>query len=130
MTKFHVGDLVRHKKTDRTFILEDVNDNPNYKEDDEYFAMGWSSYGTEEVERKKDIELVMTAADASARKLPSARDILGDLNLTASGWGDDEVDIHTTELDGEALYAYGRAKNGLEVGFKLVVAEIWEGGDV
>lgn len=72
---FEVGDIVARKKDGRTFTLDDVNPNPNWKEDDEYYASGWSEYGTEDVLDPKHIKLVMKASDAAKRNLPSVDEI-------------------------------------------------------
>lgn len=128
---FKVGDIVRVKKTDQVATLEDVNDRALTPEwADEYWALGSGEggYNNIELDSPDEIELVMSAKKAAKRKLPTAAQIAGELNLTSGGWND-SVDIHTTETDGDSVWCYGRADNGLEVTFKVTVSEVFEGGD-
>ncbi len=127
---FQVGDIVRKKSNDWEFELEDINDNPNWVEDDEYWATGNmdGGYGNVEVDHPDEIELVMSAKKAAARTLPSAADIVAGLDLMGSGF-DGAVDVHTSEKDGDSVWCYGRATNGLDVTFKVTVSEVFQGGD-
>lgn len=129
MTTYKVGDIVRRKGSSVEIELEDINPNTNYAADDEYFASGWSVYGTEDISQPDEIELVMSGKEAVARKLPTADEIVRSLDITGSGWGD-VIDIGETEPDGPgSLLAYGKASNGLRVAFRLTVSEV-ERGDI
>lgn len=124
-TEFKVGDIVRSKKGGRTFELEDVNDNPNWKSDDEYFATGMSEYGTEDVLDPEDIELVMNAAAARDRKLPTAEELADEIGMVLhGGWGD-IVNVDETETEpGGIVLVYGEAHNGLRMAFKVTISEV------
>lgn len=119
---FYVGDIVR-KKNGLQFELDDVNPNPNYKEDDELFASGWSEYGTEDVEDESDIELVMSAKDAKARVLPTEDEIAGGLNLLGDGWNG-VVDVIEMDKEGASLLCYGTTRDGLSVSFRVTVSDV------
>ena len=124
---FNNGDLVRFKANGREFILEDINPNPNYIADDETWADGYNGNGSVEVDSPADIELVMTAAGAAARKVPSAAEIANQISSDIhSGFGG-VVDIDESEPDGPGMIlAYGRASNGLRVAFKITISEVEE----
>jgi hypothetical protein len=124
MTNFKAGDLVRFKKSGREFTLDDVNPNEAYREEDEYYASGWSEYGTEDVGSPEEIELVMRADEAAARTLPTADEIVQALDLLGAGFGD-VIDVDETDHEGDGvLLAYGKADNGLRVAFKVTVSEV------
>ena len=126
MHEFKVGDIVRHKSNGREFTLSDLNDRaltPEYS--DEYWADGWSEWGSEEVDRPEDIELVMSAEKAAARKLPTSDEIAGGLNLLGDGWGG-KVDVNETEKDGATVFCYGTTDDGLRVTFRVTVTHVYE----
>lgn len=125
MKNFEVGDIVARRKDGRTFTLDDVNPNPNWKEDDEYYASGWSDYGTEDVLDPKDIKLVMKAVDASKRTLPSVDEIAQGLDLMG-GW-DGPVDVDETDFEGSGQVAcFGKTQDGLRVSFIVTVSSVME----
>lgn len=128
---FIEGDIVRVKKTDQVATLEEVNDRALTPEwADEYWALASTEggYNNVELDSPDEIELVMSAEDASKRKLPTAAQIAVELNLTSGGWNN-SVDIHSTETDGDSVWCYGRTDDGLDVAFKVTVSEVFEGGD-
>lgn len=121
---FNVGDIVRHKKTKRIFELDDVNPNPNYAADDEYYASGWSDmWGTETASTPDDIELVMTAADAANRKPPTVDEIAESLPLTR-GFGD-IIDIdETIPLGDGGVECLASTEDGLRISFVVTVSAV------
>ena len=128
---FKEGDIVRVKKNDQVCTLEDVNPRaltPEYS--DEYWALGSGEGGYNNIElySPDEIELVMSAKEAANRQVPTASDIVAGLDLMGSGF-DSVVDVHTSEVDGNSVWCYGKADNGLDVVFKVTVTEVFEGGD-
>lgn len=70
------------------------------------------------------VEVVMTAAKAQARKLPTPETILSELDLL----GDfDTFETDMSDRDGaNAREVYGRTHEGLTFGFRVRVVEVWE----
>lgn len=129
MHSFKEGDIVRRKSNGREFYLDDLNDRaltPEYS--DEYWADGHSEWGSEEVDHPDDIELVMSAADAAARKLPTTDEIAGALNLLGDGWGN-KFNVNETDKDGSSVFCYGETDEGLPFSFRVTVSHVFEGGN-
>ena len=123
---FQNGDLVRFLSGGAPFLLDDVNPNPNFREADEYFASGMSDHGTQHVTAPEDIELVMTAADAKARTLPTIEQIAKQIGHSIhSPISEVAVDVTETEEDEPGVVlAFGRASNGLPVAFKVTISDV------
>lgn len=126
-TEFKVGDIVRFKSTGNQFTIEDVNPNPNWREDDETWIIGSDDWGFNNVEAydPNDLELVMDAAAASERQVPSAKDIVAGLDLLGDGF-DSPVDVDEVEPDGNSALCYGRTRDGLRVSFRVTVSHVYE----
>lgn len=121
MIEFHEGDEVR-LKNGKQGVLENINPNENYLEDDEIYAELYSRDSWGEVESPEDIvEVVRTAAQRAARTAPSTEEILEEIASSLhSGWGDvfdvyqtqvvnpferdPYISVHSTTADGLALY--------------------------
>lgn len=129
MTKFEVGDLVRKVGGGDPFLLEDVNDNPNYKADDEYYAMGsgYGGYNNIDVNSPDEIELVMDKEQAAKRKIPSKRDIAKFLSSVVHQGLNDSFSVSESEADGKLLVVSATTDEGLEFSFEIEVRAIYEG---
>jgi hypothetical protein len=126
MTDFAAGDIVRVKASGLTGELEDINPRPLEEIDlaDETWAYVQGEYSGEEIDGPDDIELVMSAAEADARELPTKKEIANFVSSSLhGGWGE-PVDINESEIDGDFVYAYGTASNGLSVSIKLLVVSV------
>lgn len=127
---WRAGDRVRQKSSRIEFTLDDVNQNPNYEADDEYYASGTTDGGTLSVDvmSPDDLELVMTAAAARARKAPTAAQIAPQVATSLhSAFGDVVVTIDTTDIDGPGeISAYGRTADGLRVNFTVTISAVEE----
>jgi hypothetical protein len=121
---YNVGDLVTSKQG-RIFELDDVN--PNYGKsgyEDEYFASGWSEFGTEIVDSPGDIVLFMTKEQAQARKLPTEDEIASGLSLTGSGWNG-AVDVDETDNEGGGeISCFGTTNDGQRISFTVKVLNV------
>jgi hypothetical protein len=129
MTEFRVGDLVRKKNSDLVFTLDDINPNPRYKENNEYWGAGSSSgsYGNVEVDDPSEIELVMNADEAAKRTVPSVDDIAKFLSSSVhSAWGKDGFIVSESEPQGNEVEVVATADNGLEFVFRIAVVSVQE----
>jgi len=127
---FTEGDIAREKSTGMKFTVDDVNENPNYREDEEYFLSGTAQGGMFSVDvlSPDDVELVMSAAAADARAVPTAEQLAPQIasGLTAA-IGDVVVDVNGSSIDGPgSISVYGRTGEGLPVGFTITITDIKE----
>lgn len=100
-------------------------DNPDPQPDDIQvdFYEATDEHGCTVVVPADVVTVVMTAAEASARTLPSPETLLAQLDLLGS-FEDFETD--ESDRDGEfSREVYGRTHEGLTFGFRLTVAQVW-----
>lgn len=128
MTKFQAGDLVR-KPGEDPFILEDVNDNLNYKEDDEYYAIGsgYGGYNNIEVMDPSEIELVMDKDDAAKRTVPNQAEIARFISSVVHNGFNDGFRVSESEPDGGIVIVSATTDEGLEFSFQVDVTAVYEG---
>lgn len=126
MTKFSEGDIVRTKSSGREWEIEDINPNENYIADEETYAEGFSSWGTETANSPDDIELVMAAKDAAARTLPDVDKIAAEVASSLhGGWGD-VVRVSETAVEGGGrISVVGRTADGLDVEYTVTVSNVF-----
>lgn len=95
-------------------------------EDGKAFYWLQRSDGTSACVHPEVIELIRTAEQQRARKLPEPKELLSLIsNAMISGEG-----IYETNVDGpNTIEVYGRADNGLTYGFRLALTGIWKTDD-
>lgn len=122
---FKNGDLVRIKANGYQGILEEINPRVDFDPTDEYWAVVRDpEFHTFELDGPDDIELVMSAADAANRKVPSKREVLNAIDFTG-GWGDD-LNIQQSEVSGDTATIYGETGDGLRFVAEIVVVMVEE----
>lgn len=128
MTKFQAGDLVRKPGGD-PFLLEDVNDNPNYAEDNEYYAMGsgYGGYNNIDVNSPDEIELVMDKDDAAKRAVPTQAEIARFIASVVHNGFNDGFRVLESEPDGGIVIVSATTDEGLEFSFQVDVTAVYEG---
>lgn len=123
------GDEVRIIKTGRVGILDEVNPNPDYDVEDEFWALvvvdEWNS--GEEIDSPDEVELVRRAEDIPAKTLPTLNELRNAIaSSSMTSFGNDIAITETDprgEPDGQFL-AYGRSATGLPFGFRVTISEI------
>lgn len=128
-TKFQNGDLVRKTSGGSTFILTDVNPNPNYKTDDEYYATGSNhgGYNNVQVDSPDEIELVMDRKAAAARKTPTREEIADFISAAVHSGFPKGFEVSESEADGAHVVVTGETDEGLEFTFQVSVVNVIEG---
>lgn len=127
--QFHEGDEVR-LPDGRVVVLDEApNPNPNYAEDDETWSSahedGDGGFGHIDILSAEGITLVRSAADMAKRELPTVQDIRDAVSSALIGMWSDDLDVNQTDHDGEdAIECYGKAKNGLQVYFRVQISDI------
>lgn len=127
MTDFAVGDLVQFKNG-RKFVLEDVNDNPHWKEEGETFAFGsdGGGYNNVDVWDPSDIQLVMDAEEAAKRTPPTPVELEPWLGSALINGRDDIIDAHTTEVQGDgSVLVEAETADGLEISFMVRIESVY-----
>lgn len=131
MTTFENGDEVRiitGPKKGTTGFLQEINPNPGYKNDDEYWAevvqdpyYGWS--GTE-VDGPDEIELIRKAKDIPPRLLPTHEELRNFASWTLLRDADGiNVDASDPE-DENSLIIYGTSSSGRNFSALVTISQI------
>lgn len=129
MTRFNVGDLVRMKTGGDPFLLDDVNDNPDYQADDEYYALGSGHGGFNNIEvmDPDEIELVMDKKAAAQRKPPTPKQIADFISGAVHSGFPQGFTVSESETDGPHVVVVGETDEGLEFTFQISVVNVIEG---
>lgn len=131
-TPFKNGDEVRIKKTGAVGVLDEVNPNPDYDVEDEYWALvvvdEWNS--GEEIDSPDEVELVRRSEDIPAKKLPTPKELAevfaSEVMGSFSSFGG-SVSISETDRSGEPegqFLAYGTSSTGARFGCRVTISEI------
>lgn len=124
---FAVGDLVRTKGGHTVYELDDINTASagERKANDEYWATGWGDTGTGEWGDPSEVELVLTAAQAAARSIPSVAQLIEQVGSSLHGGLDEHVRVDETEGDGDdSVLAYGTTHDGLRISFRVTISDV------
>lgn len=93
------------------------------------FYYGNAQGGMNNVEVPADlVEVVMSAGQMAARKLPTAEQIRQFLAWRLCDDGDD-FEIHQTDRSGDEVECYGRTREGLGFGFTVKPTGLWRTDD-
>lgn len=128
MTNFELGDEVRDVSTGKVGVLTDINSNPDYVKDEEYWAEAEMTdrIGSFIIDSLDYAQLLRKKADIPKRVVPTLIELADYVsNSLHSGFGGglyiDETD--TNEPDGELL-AFGVSSTGQRFACRITVSEI------
>ncbi|MBF4578902.1 hypothetical protein [Frigoribacterium sp. VKM Ac-2530] len=124
---FREGDLVREKGGSTIYELDDVNPAPAdvREKEGEYWASGMSNWNSQDWESPDDVVLVLSAADAAKRTVPTATQIASQVASGLHGGFSEHVNVTETEAGTHGTFtAYGTTDLGLTVGFTVTVSNI------
>jgi hypothetical protein len=129
-TTLKAGDEVRIIKTGQAVILDEINPNPNYADDDEVWCdSATNANGTLYIiDSPDDVELLRRAADIPAKKLPTPKELVDAFSSSLHS-GFSETDIDETDTGGEPegqFLAYGTSSTGRRFGCRVTITEIEE----
>lgn len=121
---YNEGDLVRIKESGFIGVLESINPREDFDPEDEYWAeVRDDDFNTREIDGPHEIELVMSADDASKRSVPTAKELLSAIDFLG-GWAED-IRLNESETDGKnAVLLYGKTDLGINFVARLVVESI------
>jgi hypothetical protein len=133
MIEFKEGDEVR-LKNGKTGVVRDINPNPDYKADDEYWAELESPFDTweplGEIDDPEDIvEVLRTAAELAAVDIPTLselRDFVQD--GLHSAWGNDGIEVNESEREDTNAITFSGTKDGRPFTAQLEVT--WVEGNI
>lgn len=119
--EFPAGSLVRVKGQGST--LYEVDSWFQDEDDQRWYVYADSQYGSDDF-YGEDLELVMTAEQASSRRIPTPREILKGLDILGSSWGD-QFDLNESNIeDDNTLEVYGKTNDGLRFAFNIKVYNV------
>lgn len=128
-----VGDEVR-LANNKVVVIDHINDNPNYKADDETWAEASSGggWGNEWVDDPADVfEVLRSATELAARRIPDIGQMREALSAAISGiWHDNDMSIIETSYDGDAgIEFYGESANGLHFAGTVEITSLYRADD-
>lgn len=117
---FRVGETVRVKATGLLIELDDVNPNPNYEADEEFWGEGFRLDGAGNViiDLKDEIEKV------DLKPLPTAMALAQEVSSRLHSGFDDVVNIHETSVTGATVEVCARDSQGIELTFQVTVHHV------
>lgn len=126
MIEFNDGDEVR-LKDGRVGVIYDINPNPRYIQDDEYYAEFEQSnnrWAGGQVEEAEDVvEVIRTRKQLAERDIPSVDEIANYVSSALhSGWGD--INVYESIVEGDGWVTVYGNRDGLEFSFMVQVTEL------
>lgn len=135
MSKFNIGDEVRitnQPAVDTNFPAARVGsvlvigDYVSAEQADDGTPFYWSQGSSgDSWFFEGDAELVRSASELAARKVPTAEQIASDLGGVIGNFR--LIDVDESDVDGSSVDFYGTTDDGLSVGFRVRVERVWEG---
>lgn len=121
---YNEGDLVRIKDSGFIGVLEDINPRKDFDLEDECWAyVRDDDWSVRDIDGPDEIELVLSAEDASKRSVPTPKELLSAIDFLG-GWAED-IRLNESEIDGDsAILLYGKTEFGINFAARLVVESI------